>query len=59
MSFTEITILEVDFAHVKACSGNDAVVPHILSDNPLKNGRVTSKNKLNHEEFSELFERTK
>jgi hypothetical protein len=34
MSFTEITILEVDFAHVKECSGNDAVVPYILSDTP-------------------------
>lgn len=34
MAFTEITILEVDYAHVKECSENEVIVPYILSNLP-------------------------
>jgi hypothetical protein len=34
MAFREITILEVDYAHVKECSGNEVIVPYILSNTP-------------------------
>jgi hypothetical protein len=34
MAFTEITILEVDYDHVEECSGNEVIVPYILSDIP-------------------------
>ena len=34
MAFTEITILEVDYAHVKECSENEVIIPYILSNLP-------------------------
>ena len=34
MAFTEITILRIDYAHVKECSENEVIVPYILSQIP-------------------------
>src|SRR5659263_557299 len=34
MAFTEITILQVDYAHVQDCSENAAIIPYILSNLP-------------------------
>ncbi len=34
MAFTEITILDVDCAHVEELSRNDVIVPYILSNTP-------------------------
>jgi hypothetical protein len=34
MSFTEITILEVDYAHLEECLGDDVIVPYVVSQIP-------------------------
>jgi len=34
MAFTEITVLEVDYAHMQECSENEVIVPYILSNIP-------------------------
>ncbi|MGZ4864999.1 MAG: hypothetical protein ACXV5H_01675 [Halobacteriota archaeon] len=34
MAFTEVTILEVDYKSVKACSENEIIVPYLLSNLP-------------------------
>jgi hypothetical protein len=34
LAFIEITILEVDYTHIEACSENEVIVPYILSNIP-------------------------
>ena len=34
MAFTYISILEADYTHVEECSGDDIIVPYLLSDTP-------------------------
>jgi hypothetical protein len=34
MAFTYISVLEADYAHAEECSGDDVIVPYLLSDTP-------------------------